>query len=137
MKQTSILEFFAKNSNIVFWFGMCYHLYKEGSMSEWLKEADCKSAASCYVGSNPTRPNLLVKNFGSLKFKFYEPVIVRRIQEIVKTNNKTPMGTKIRNFLIFNKFRKGVRITRIKPAKLLIKNRGNREIFVQKSSIKN
>lgn len=27
-------------------------------MPEWLKGADCKSAALCYVGSNPTRPNL-------------------------------------------------------------------------------
>jgi hypothetical protein len=27
-----------------------------GSMSEWLKEADCKSAGYAYVGSNPTRP---------------------------------------------------------------------------------
>lgn len=25
-------------------------------MSEWLKEADCKSAGSAYVGSNPTLP---------------------------------------------------------------------------------
>ena len=25
-------------------------------MPEWLKGADCKSAALCYVGSNPTRP---------------------------------------------------------------------------------
>ena len=26
-------------------------------MPEWLKGADCKSAGSAYVGSNPTRPN--------------------------------------------------------------------------------
>ena len=26
-------------------------------MPEWLKGADCKSAGSSYVGSNPTRPN--------------------------------------------------------------------------------
>ena len=25
-------------------------------MPEWLKGADCKSAGSAYVGSNPTRP---------------------------------------------------------------------------------
>ena len=31
---------------------------REGSMPEWLKGADCKSAAYRYVGSNPTRPNL-------------------------------------------------------------------------------
>ena len=28
-----------------------------GSMPEWLKGADCKSAGFAYVGSNPTRPN--------------------------------------------------------------------------------
>ena len=28
-------------------------------MPEWLKGADCKSAALCYVGSNPTRPNCI------------------------------------------------------------------------------
>ena len=27
-----------------------------GQMSEWLKEADCKSAGPAYVGSNPTLP---------------------------------------------------------------------------------
>jgi len=35
-----------------------------------------------------------------------------------------PNMTKIRNFLIFNKFLKGDKITKIKPAKLLIKNLG-------------
>ena len=30
----------------------------KGSVPEWLKGADCKSVALCYVGSNPTRPNL-------------------------------------------------------------------------------
>ena len=29
-----------------------------GSVPEWLKGADCKSAGSAYVGSNPTRPTL-------------------------------------------------------------------------------
>lgn len=29
---------------------------QSGSMSEWLKEADCKSASYAYVGSNPARP---------------------------------------------------------------------------------
>ena len=28
-------------------------------MPEWLKGADCKSAGSSYVGSNPTRPNFV------------------------------------------------------------------------------
>ena len=27
-----------------------------GSVPEWLKGADCKSAGYAYVGSNPTRP---------------------------------------------------------------------------------
>ena len=27
-----------------------------GQMSEWLKETDCKSVGSAYVGSNPTLP---------------------------------------------------------------------------------
>ena len=27
-----------------------------GQMSEWLKEADCKSVGPAYVGSNPTLP---------------------------------------------------------------------------------
>ena len=29
-----------------------------GSVPEWLMGADCKSAGSAYVGSNPTRPIL-------------------------------------------------------------------------------
>jgi hypothetical protein len=32
-------------------------------MPEWLKGADCKSAALCYVGSNPTRPNYIILIF--------------------------------------------------------------------------
>ena len=39
---------------------------------------------------------------------------------------------KIRNLGILNKFLKGVRITKIKPTKLLIKNLGYRRMFVQK-----
>ena len=27
-----------------------------GQVSEWLKEGDCKSSGSAYVGSNPTLP---------------------------------------------------------------------------------
>ena len=34
------------------------------------------------------------------------------------------IGTRIRNFLILNKFRNGVKITKINPIKLLIKKRG-------------
>lgn len=44
-------------------------------------------------------------------------------------------GNRILNFLIFNKFRNGVKIIKINPAKLLIKNRGYRDTFVQKSLI--
>lgn len=33
-----------------------HNLIRIGSMPEWLKGADCKSAGSAYVGSNPTRP---------------------------------------------------------------------------------
>ena len=49
-----------------------------GSVSEWLKEADCKSVAYRYVGSNPTRPILklfyLIKiNFRKLEWAFISP----------------------------------------------------------------
>lgn len=30
----------------------------KGSVPEWLKGADCKSAGNAYVGSNLTRPNI-------------------------------------------------------------------------------
>ena len=30
-----------------------------GQISEWLKEGDCKSSGSAFVGSNPTLPILL------------------------------------------------------------------------------
>ena len=43
--------------------------------------------------------------------------------------------TKIRSFLILNKFLNGFNITKIKPATLLIKKRGYRETFFQKSFI--
>lgn len=46
--------------------------------------------------------------------------------------NISPKIKIIRSLGILNKFRKGVIITRIKPIKLLIKNRGYRKIFVQK-----
>ena len=42
---------------------------------------------------------------------------------------------KIRDWGFLNKFLNGVRITNINPIKLLIKNRGYRRIFVQKSFI--
>ena len=35
---------------------MLLNFFRLGSMPEWLKGADCKSAGLSYVGSNPTRP---------------------------------------------------------------------------------
>ena len=58
------------------------------------------------------------------KTEIYKPVILVRIKYKIIINNINTIGTKIRNFLILNKFRKGVKITRINPAILLIKNRG-------------
>lgn len=45
------------------------------------------------------------------------------IYRILKININ-PRITKKRSFLILNKFLNGVKITKIKPAKLLIKKRG-------------
>ena len=45
---------------------------------------------------------------------------------------KTPIIKTNLNFGILNKFRKGVRITKIRPIKLLIKKRGYLSMFVQK-----
>ena len=42
----------------------------------------------------------------------------------IPTNKINDKITKIRSFLILNKFLKGAKITKIKPAKLLIKKRG-------------
>ena len=39
-------------------------------------------------------------------------------------NNTKPIITKRRSFLILSKFLNGAKITKIKPAKLLIKKRG-------------
>jgi len=49
---------------------------------------------------------------------------------------KEPRIKKIRSFGILNKFLNGVKMIKINPTKLLIKNRGYLEIFVQKSFIK-
>ncbi len=48
---------------------------------------------------------------------------------------RTNKMIKIRNFGTLNKFLKGAKITKIKPAKLLIKNLGYRRILFQKSFI--
>ena len=42
----------------------------------------------------------------------------------IPTNRINPIITKRRSFLIFNKFLKGAKITKIKPARLLMKKRG-------------
>ena len=45
---------------------------------------------------------------------------------------KTQINKKVRSLAILNKFLKGVRITKIKPVRLLTKNLGYRKIFSQK-----
>jgi len=42
----------------------------------------------------------------------------------IPRNKKNDRITKIRSFLILNKFLNGAKITKIRPAKLLIKKRG-------------
>ena len=81
-------------------------------MPEWLKGADCKSVAFRYVGSNPTRP------------KFYTPIIFVIIVYKVNINKINAEIKIIRNFLTLNRFLNGVKITIIRPVKLLIKNLG-------------
>jgi hypothetical protein len=54
----------------------------------------------------------------------------------INPNPKQPIIKKIRNLGILNKFLTGAKITKINPAKLLIKNRGYLEILFQKSFIK-
>ena len=56
--------------------------------------------------------------------KFYKAVILVIIKYKIIINNPISTGTRIRNFLILSKFRKGAKIIRINPAKLLIKNLG-------------
>ena len=92
-------------------------------MSEWLKEADCKSVALRYVGSNPTRPNGTIK-FLNYENSIYNPTIFLRIKYNNVINVKIDRINRIRNLGTFNKFLKGAKITRIKPIKLLIKKRG-------------
>ena len=81
-------------------------------MPEWLKGADCKSVAFRYVGSNPTRP------------KLYMPTIFIIIMYKVNINKINAEIKIIRNFLTLNRFLNGVKITIIRPVKLLIKNLG-------------
>ena len=105
-------------------------------MSEWLKEADCKSVALCYVGSNPTRPNLVKNDKNNIILIYYNPAILRIIKYNINPNVMQLTTKTRRNFGILNKFLTGAKITKIKPAKLLIKNRGYLEILFQNSFIK-
>ena len=59
----------------------------------------------------------------------------RRVKYNSTANKKQLSSKTIRNFGILNKFLRGAKITKINPAKLLIKNRGYREILFQKSFI--
>ena len=111
---------------IVLFGKICYIILCIGSMPEWLKGADCKSAAYRYVGSNPTRPIINI---------IYKPTILFKIKYNITKNNKRNINKKIRDWGFLNKFRKGVKITSNNPIKLLMKNRGYRRIFVQKSFI--
>ena len=81
-------------------------------MSEWLKEADCKSARYAYAGSNPARPNsllyfsctienTLLKNILSIQKK--SPLCFNKTQwafffnPFINSLNGTD-GTRTRNF---------------------------------------
>lgn len=97
-----------------------------GSVSEWLKEADCKSVALCYVGSNPTWPS---------KLSFYNPVIFLIIKKINIQNREKLIIKKNLSFGTLTKFLNGVKIIKINPVKLVIKNLGYRKMFVKKSFI--
>ena len=90
-------------------------------MPEWLKGADCKSAA---LFATLVRIQLDPKN--------YKPVILTIIVYIMRTIKLKEKIKKNLNFGILNRFRKGVRIIKIKPIKLLTKNRGYLMIFFQK-----
>ena len=57
-------------------------------------------------------------------------IIYKLPKKVIKTK-----GKRILNLFTFNKLRNGVKIIKINPAKLLIKNRGYLDIFVQKSLI--
>ena len=90
-----------------------------GSVSEWLKEADCKSVALRYVGSNPTRPNHII-----ILCKLYKATILFKIIPNIPMKLIIPKIKRKRNLGILNKFLKGAKITKTNPATLLIKNRG-------------
>ena len=70
------------------------------------------------------------KNFIS-----YSPTIFFKMIYRSPIIPKTRSIKKNRSFGILNKFRRGVIIIKVNPITLLIKNRGYRRIFVQKSFI--
>ena len=84
--------------------------------------------------SNPAQLNNL-RNYNFLIVKCYTPVIFLITKYKNKPNRKQVSSKKIRNFGTLNKFLRGAKITKINPAKLLIKNRGYLEILFQKSLI--
>ena len=90
-------------------------------MSEWLKEADCKSVAILlrWFESNPAQLTFL-----NLKTYRYNPTIFLITIESIAMKIKIVKKSTNRSFGILSKFLKGVKITRIKPIKLLIKKRG-------------
>lgn len=59
-----------------------------------------------------------------MEIKTYKPIIFIRILDKAKRNNKRNIIKNIRNFDVLNKLLKGVKITKINPIRLLIKNRG-------------
>ena len=98
-------------------------------MPEWLKGADCKSAAFLlrWFESNPAQYKVW--------YNYHKPVILLIIEKMLIKNKKIKKNRKLRNFGILNKFLNGVLITKINPTKLLIKNLGYLIIFFQKLSI--
>ena len=92
-------------------------------MSEWLKETDCKSVALhatlVRIQPGPFKHFLKYKFFYSYKPDIFRITVYKR-SKIIKIDRIKI----IRNLGILNKFRKGAKITKMEPTKLLIKNRG-------------
>ena len=65
----------------------------------------------------------------------YKATILRKIEKSKITKISKKRIKNIRNLEILNKFLKGETITKMRPAKLLIKKRGYLEILFQKSFI--
>ena len=60
----------------------------------------------------------------SIKFTYYKPTIFLITRYKIMKNNINNIIKTTRNFLILSKFLKGVKIIKIEPARLLMKNRG-------------